>query len=151
MRSATLTIDKKKVYGEVARTTSYVGAKKTDDETAYDRIFTTDEDQEMLERFWDECRTTAVDHLKRFLSYEDTDGDGEWTVSLRLPDQFDVRLEGSMERSLFSYMVMGICAKWYSFTDRDSVVGYAEEAAASMEDVLRMAHHRQRPRRPNHE
>jgi hypothetical protein len=45
-----LTVNKEKVYEEVAKTTSYTGAKM-DDELAYDRIFTTDEDKSMLERF----------------------------------------------------------------------------------------------------
>ena len=55
MNEKTLTTDKNDVYEEVAKTTSYAGAK-TDDATAYDKIFTTDADKEMLERFWQESK-----------------------------------------------------------------------------------------------
>lgn len=48
-----LTIDKENVYWKVAQTTFYTGAKtKMDDNGAYERIFTTDDDKLMLERFW---------------------------------------------------------------------------------------------------
>ena len=61
-----LTVNKEKVYEEVAKTTSYTGAKM-DDELAYDRIFTTDEDKSMLERFWCESKNTICNSLKKML------------------------------------------------------------------------------------
>lgn len=60
-----LTVNKEKVYEEVAKTTSYTGAKM-DDELAYDRIFTTDEDKCILERFWCESRNTICNSLKKY-------------------------------------------------------------------------------------
>ena len=50
MTDIALTVNKESVYEEVAQTTSYTGAKMND-ELAYNRIFTTDEDKSMLERF----------------------------------------------------------------------------------------------------
>ena len=44
MTDIVLTVNKESVYEEVAQTTSYTGAKM-DDELAYNRIFTTDEDK----------------------------------------------------------------------------------------------------------
>lgn len=50
-----LTIKKAVVYDEVAKLTGYVGAKTIEDSgKAYDRVFTTDDDRLMLERFWRE-------------------------------------------------------------------------------------------------
>lgn len=50
MTDIALTVNKESVYEEVAQTTAYTGAKM-DNELAYNRIFTTDEDKSMLERF----------------------------------------------------------------------------------------------------
>lgn len=147
MNNVYLTIEKSKVYEEVAQTTSYTGAKKTDDETAYDRIFTTDEDRSMLERFWQERKDTAVDHLKRFVHYE-AEEDGVWTLQLRLPDQSDPHLQGSMERSLYSFLVLGITANWYAFTNKEEVSSYVQDTAAELDTLLRLAYHRRRPTRP---
>ena len=52
-----LTVNKEKRVYEGIKTTSYTGAKM-DDELAYDRIFTTDEDKSMLERFGAEVKNT---------------------------------------------------------------------------------------------
>lgn len=63
----TLDIHKNAVYTEVAQTSSYTGAKMDDDADAYERIFTTDEDQSQLERFWNESCVTFCEIMKRYL------------------------------------------------------------------------------------
>ena len=60
MKIIVFQIQKDTVYNEVAKTTSYTGAKMEGDEGAYDRIFTTDEDKIMLERFWNESKNKVV-------------------------------------------------------------------------------------------
>ena len=70
----TLSVNKEDVYNEVAKTTSYTGAKM-DDEAAYDRIFTTEEDKTMLERFWDESKNTICNSMKKFLVNEKESND----------------------------------------------------------------------------
>ena len=82
MINITLTVNKEKVYEEVAQTTSYTGAKM-DDEHAYDRIFTTDEDKSMLERFWNECRNTVCNSMKKVLNLE-SETDGVFSLALEL-------------------------------------------------------------------
>lgn len=142
-------IDKKNVYEEVAKTTSYTGAKM-DDERAYDRIFTTDEDQTMLERFWGECRNTICNSLKKILACED-EINGVYKLTLELSNSFDESLVGSMERSLFSFFVMSITSKWYTFTNKQEATGYATEAATYMEDVMRKAFFKKKPVRPTYD
>ena len=101
-----LTVNKEKVYEEVAKTTSYTGAKM-DDELAYDRIFTTDEDKSMLERFWCESKNTICNSLKKML-LDETEADSEYRLSLGLSNSFDEALKESMQRSLFSFFVMNV-------------------------------------------
>ena len=119
-----LTVNKEKVYEEVARTTSYTGAKM-DDEFAYDRIFTTDEDKSMLERFWCESKNTICNSLKKML-LDETEADSEYRLSLGLSNSFDEALKESMQRSLFSFFVMNVTAKWYTFTNKEEAAGFSD-------------------------
>lgn len=148
MIDITLTVNKEKVYEEVAQTTSYTGAKM-EDEHAYDRIFTTDEDKSMLERFWNESKNTVCNSLKKILLNE-IEASGEYQLSLGVSSLFDEALTESMNRSLFSFFVMSITAKWYTFTNKEEATGYATEAAIYMEDVMRKAFFKKRPIRPTY-
>lgn len=149
MINITLTVNKEKVYEEVAQTTSYTGAKM-DDENAYDRIFTTDEDKSMLERFWNECRNTVCNSMKKVLNLE-SETDGVFSLALELSNSFDEALTESMQRSLFSFFVMNITAKWYTFTNKEEATGYATEAATYLEDIMRKAYFKKRPVRPKYD
>ena len=149
MTEVTFTINKEQVYEEVAQTTAYTGSKM-DDEHAYDRIFTTDEDESMLERFWNESKNTICNSLKKLLVSE-TEIDGNYTLSLGLSNSFDVALKDSMQRSLFSYFVMNITAKWYTFTNKQEAKGYASEAATYIEDIMRKAYFKKKPTRPTYD
>jgi hypothetical protein len=148
MADIVLTVNKEKVYEEVAQTTSYTGAKM-DDEHAYERIFTTDEDKSMLERFWNESKNTVCNSLKKILLSE-IEASGEYQLSLGVSSSFDEALTESMNRSLFSFFVMSITAKWYTFTNKEEATGYATEAAIYMEDVMRKAFFKKRPIRPTY-
>lgn len=148
MANITLTINKERVYEEVAKTTSYTGAKM-EEETAYDRIFTTDEDKEMLERFWNESKNIICNSLKRVLVNEQ-EQDGEFILSLSLSSLFDVSLTESMQSSLFSFFVMNITSKWYTFTNKAEAVSYATEAVACLDDIHRKAFYKKKPTRPTY-
>lgn len=149
MTEITLKVKKEDVYEEVAQTTSYTGAKM-DDEHAYERIFTTDEDKSMLERFWGECKNTVCNSLKKVLS-DEGETDGEYELALGLSDAFDETLTASMQRSLFSFFVMNITAKWYTFTNKEEATGYATEAATYLDDIKRKAFFKKRPTRPTYD
>lgn len=148
MIEVTLTIDKESVYEEVAQTTSYTGAKM-DDEDAYERIFTTDDDKSMLERFWNESKNTIANSLKRILLNEQ-ETDGTYSLQLGLSSSFDEILTDSMRRSLFSFFVMNITAKWYTFTNKQEATGYASEAATYIDDIMRKAFFKKKPSRPTY-
>lgn len=148
MTNITLTADKAKVYEEVAKTTSYTGAKMGE-EGAYDRIFTTDEDGDMLDRFWDESRNAVEGNLRRFITSATEDG-GIYTVSLSLPSSFNTALTDGMNKSLFSFLVAGIISRWYTIANKDEAEGYATAATAHMDDILSKAYFRQQPTRPEY-
>ena len=141
-----LSVKKEDVYNEVAKTTSYTGAKM-DDDAAYDRIFTTEDDKAMLERFWNESKNAIAGSLKKFLASE-TETGATYTLTLELSASFDESLLKSMERSLFSFFVMNITAKWYTFTNKEEATDYAAGAATNVEDIMRKAFFKKKQRRP---
>lgn len=145
----TLKVNKETVYDEVAKTTEYTGAKM-DDEHAYEVISTTDEDKAMLERFWSECKNMICNSLKKVLVSE-VEAEGEYSLTLGLSTAFDESLTESMQRSLFSFFVMNITAKWYTFANKSEATGYATEAATYIEDIMRKAFFKKKPTRPTYD
>ena len=142
-------ITKSETFQEIAKTTSWTGAKMKGDVSAYDRIFTTDEDKEMLERFWNESKNSAADKLKKVLVAE-TEHNGIYTLELGLSNSFDENLIESMRRSLFSFFVLNITAKWYTLTNKEEAEGYAATAASLLDDFLHKAFYKKKPVRPTY-
>lgn len=148
MSMIALRVIKADVYKEVAKTTSYTGAKMAE-EAAYDRIFTTDADQELLERFWNESKDTVTGSLKQLLGAEQEQS-GVYTLTLQVSSSYDTHLTDSIQRSLFSFFVKNIVSKWFSFANKPDTDGVAKEAASDLEDVLRKAYYKKRPSRPTY-
>ena len=154
MKNIELKINKARVYDEVAKTTSYTGAKMQGDKSAYDRIFTTDADREMLERFWVEACNGATEQFKPFLvSVTDqpmshgVELEKDYVVELELSNNFDESLTGSIETSLFSYFVALIVSKWYKFANKDESESYGGDAAGAIDDVMKKIYYRKKPKR----
>lgn len=149
-----LKIIKSKVYDEVAKTSSYTGAKMQGDESAYERIFTTDDDRMMLERFWVEACNGATEQFKPFIVSvtEQSISHGvelatNYDVKLELSNSFDSTLKSSIETSLFSYFVAYIVSKWYKFTNKQESESYATDAVGAMDDVMKKIYYRKKPKR----
>lgn len=141
-----LNVKKNEVLEEVAKTSAYSGSKMTEDEGAYERIFTTDADREMLERFWSESQVAVCEAMKKFLADEGETDDG-YTVSLELSKSFDDVLQGSMEKELFSFFVMNITAKWFAFTNKKEAGDYGTAAQELLVGVRKKALYKKRPTR----
>lgn len=157
MIEITIKAIKADVLNEVARTTAYEG-KKSSDEGAYERIFTTEEDRSMLQRFWDEAASSMTESLKRFVtsvddSYTTSDDGGTsetlpaYVANLALSSSYDTALTSSVEKSLFSYFVNAIVSKWNNFVKKDGVQRYEEEANNNMTDILSKIFYKKRPTR----
>lgn len=154
MNNITLIVNKANVYTEVAKTTSYAGAKMQGDEGAYEQIFTTDADRMMLERFWAEASNAVTGRLKEYIvsvaSYPESHGvelDRNYEVELKLSSLFDTTLTNSISSSLFSFFVYYIVGKWFGFVNKAEAPTYIADAAAQLDDVIRKLHHRVRPTR----
>lgn len=147
MKQIELTVNRLAVYEEVAKTTSYTGAKKVGDDGAYERIYTTDEDQEMLERFWNEAASGATDTLKKWIGK--VEAGNEYKLVLRVADGYDMSLTSSIETSLFSYFVDLIVSKWFVMANAQDSERYATDAAGAMDDIMSKILNRKRPEPPH--
>lgn len=155
MENFKITINKSYVYDEVAKTTSYVGAKMmTEDSGAYKRIFTTDDDRMMLERFWSESCSIMTDNLKPFIESVSShpvshsiDLSNNYEVTLNLSSSFDSSLKDSVSLSMFSFFVNTIVAKWCEITNRTDAVLYAGAASTSLHDIIVKMYYRRKPTR----
>lgn len=143
-----LTVNKQDVLQEVAKTTSYIGAKKEgDDGTAYDRIYTTDEDAEMLERFWREAQGMLGTSLRCFVCMQH-EKDGKYSIMLSTPCNWNMALRTTIEQDLFSWFVQSIIAKWMMMTNKTEVEAYATLAAGTLANIDKALLKRVRPMRP---
>jgi len=128
------------VYEEVKKTSSYSGAKTQGDDGAYERIFVKDADEEMLNRFWDEACNSLTDLVKPFVSSTGTGSD--FDVTLSMPSTFDVNLQPSMQRSMFSFCVLSIVSSWYDFVQDTKTEQTAKDAQAVLNDVRMKLYYR---------
>lgn len=149
MQEYILTVEKEAVYDEIAKTTSYVGAKKNDP-VAYDNLFTTDEDKDILERFWQESKKTICNTLKRVIISSEETEEGVFNVTIKLSSAFPEELLDSMNSSMFCFFVMNISAKWFVITSKEDAEAYATYASGHLEDLLRMALYKEAPKRPTY-
>ncbi len=149
MKEIELKVIKSRVYDEISKTTSYTGKKKAEDANAYSRIFTTEADQELLERFWDESKNIICNKLKKLLLQEE-ENTGTYSLRLGVSNSFDEELTESIERSMFSYFVMSITSKWYGFTNKEESNEYMKESSVYIEDIMRKVLYKKKPTRPTY-
>ena len=156
MQTMTITIDKAQVLHEVAKATAYTGAKMMggDDPGAYDRIFVSDEEREMLERYWVEACSLVTGTLKPWLSSVDeqpihhgVDIQTDYVAELSMSDRYDDNLTDSIQAALTSFFVAAILSKWYRLTNKAEVEAYATEAAAMLQIAEQKLYHKKKPTR----
>lgn len=144
MNEVSFNIQKTTVYNEVAKTTSYGGKKANDDGTAYQRMRTTPEDEELLKRFWDEACDTLTSILKPFIvSVSDDDG---FDIQLQLPQRYDTALNQTLKSTAFSFIVDSVIAKWYEIANNDEATKYHDMANTLQAKIKSTVFYRKKPR-----
>ncbi len=151
MQEITLEIKKADVYGEVAKTTAYIGAKSKQEngKTAFDQVFVTDADQAMLERFYEESAETLTNLLKRFVSRVAADNEGNVAWTLQMSDRSVTALKDGIASSATSFVVNSIICKWCEITASDKAREYADNAAAMLASIKAKVFYKTRPKRTN--
>ncbi len=141
----TLSISKSSVMNEVAKQTSYIGAKITtsDGSNAYDQVFTTNDDYSMLERYWREAINFTTANLRKYIESvsplptdSTVDPNEVFTLVLGLPIRFDSAQTGTIQSALFSYFTNYITSKWLAIAYKPEAEYYEKYANASMKEII---------------
>lgn len=162
---------------EIAVTTAYTGGKMADnDENALHRISTVDEDENHLERFWEESRADICQELIGLVTFEGMVNSiikpiepdepvlqnpatilppinlkPHYELRLEVSKSFDEALLPSMKLSLRSFFVHNIVAKWYVYTNKTEAGDYADKASTLLDDIHRKAVYKKKPTRPTYD
>lgn len=162
-----LSISKEDVMQEIAVTTAYTGGKMDNDENALHRISTVDEDENHLERFWEESRADLCQELIGLVTFEGMVNNyvpiepydpahlvcvpKHYELRLDVSKSFDEALLPSMQLSLRSFFVHNIVAKWYIYTNKQEAGDYADKATTLLDDIHRKAVYKKKPTRPTYD
>lgn len=147
----TLSISKEDVMQEIAVTTAYTGGKMDNDMKALHRISTVDEDENHLERFWEESRADICQELIGLVTLEGMEDGKHYELKLDVSKSFDEALLPSMKLSLRSFFVHNIVAKWYIYTNKGEAGDYADKATTILDDIHRKAVYKKKPTRPTYD
>ena len=144
----TIAINKDNIYEQIAQNTSWIGAKSAE-AGAYDRIFTTDEDKELLELYWTESKDTLLSEIKSLVD-SNSETNNIFTLTLNVSSRFKVALLSSIQSGIESYFENIIIAKWFNISYKTDVQSYATDAATYLDDVKKKLYYKDKPRRPSY-
>lgn len=149
MRDIRISINRDKVYEEVAKTTAYIGGKNLDanGKSLYDQVFVTAADREMLEGFWHDAIGDVSAALESVLVTEKSDSDEKETFGLRVSSLFKGSLAKTLESTAFSYVVNKIVAEWCLLVYKDKANEYLSKENALLDKMDALLYMRKRPTR----
>lgn len=150
MKTITIAIDRSAVLDEVAKTTAYIGGMGISEEApnAYEKVSTTDENDEMLNRFWGEACSLVVTELQERLTgvtMQEIDTNSGLTLELTMPEQYSDAMTESVRYSLWSCLVQTVVAKWTQMLGMEASGTYAAGATAMLTDAVRKLLYKQPP------
>lgn len=144
--SLNINIDRREVFGEVEKKTSYMGSRGPEGGRSYDSVRATSSDESVLERFFQECVSDLVSAFRRYLvSSGDISGNtSHYQFVLSLPSSFDTTQSEGLRADVRNYFVLLISGRWLSLTGNggDSLL---EDASATMRSLLGKLFYRKRP------
>lgn len=143
MKSINIAINKSDVFEAVSLNADYSSTNVED----LKRISTLDVDKDILTRFWKETGGNISEKLKTFISIISFSED-IINVVLEVSNAYDDALTSSVETDLYSAIVAGITAKWFSFTLRDLHQEWEEQMEKLFNRIISKLCYRKRPVRP---
>lgn len=142
-----LTISKESVFEEIGKTTAYIGQKSVEDaENSYRRIYTTNTDKDFLDRFWVEA-TSAITNLVKSFMVGGVSLDGDYSVNLDMPRNFDENLRDAICSHATSFVINYIIAKWSEIANKKEYEEYINNANMLLEQIKNMIFSKSRPKR----
>lgn len=146
MKTLNYNITKEAILNEASLLSAYAGLKNPDGEKIFSRVALSDEDNELLTRFWTEMTGKVTDCLQSLIKSSVAD-ENSFTIELELSNSYDENLNGSVENDLTMAIANGVTGSWFSLSLPDK----ASEWKALSESLLLRAFkklcHRRRPLR----
>lgn len=155
MKLLTLQIENTRLFDEVSRLTSYLGAKqalgmgkeeKRDPGAHFDRIAVVDADKALLIRFASEAVSSLAERLKAMVTAMSVT-DEKVNLSLQLSDSYDERLSRSVETNFASYLISAVTARWLTLCDSEKVGKWESESYRLLDEIMATIYHRNPPRK----
>lgn len=143
-----ITINKADIYEQIAKITAYVGANSVgaSGDTLYERVFTTQHDQELLEEYFAEACGRIALVVKRFLiCLNQTDAD--YTIKLDLPSNYIADYNQSITENAVKYVINYIIAQWFLVTNQGAAQQYADIATGQAAELSAKLYVRRAPKR----
>lgn len=146
-------IKKSVIYNEVAKITSYIGAKRIDaDQNVYERVFSTEDDRELLERYWREAKSDLTDIVSRWLvgsskvdNSQVVDDAEVWEITLNMPHTFHLQMVDALDEDIHSFMIHSIIFKWLSVSEPKEAEYYHVQMMSKKESITKKLMYRIKP------
>lgn len=135
--TAIIEINKDKIFYEIAKRTSYIGAKSKDDKD-YDRIFVTDENIEFFETTFKLAHSECKEFLFAFTKEEVIpDGNKDkpqqlfpnYNITLSLPKHFSHTTITLLTNLINEYITCRLLSEWIMITQPESHVYWIERCS----------------------
>ena len=151
----TINIKKLDVYDEVAKLTGYIGSKAAKDSgLTYDKVFTTEDDVDMLEQFWRDCKHDIVNVCKRFISIvteppstQAVDAEEIFSLTMTMPSLFDISTGGAVQNNMRAYCINSISARWLAISNAAAAQTYITISQDDMRKITELIYYTKRPKR----
>ena len=134
-----ISVSKKEIFNEVEKRTSLEGAVLPD---KYDLLYASERKGDLLNSYWIEGCTAAVQLFKRYLKGEtvshsltEYDVDEVLSIEAEMPARFNTLLEGSVETDIKMMIACGVMAGWIKVVSPESAEKYEEEGNEYAESV----------------
>lgn len=130
---------KSEIFKEVEKRSSIEGRGIPE---RYDNVWADETMGEILDSYWKEGYTAAVQLLKRYISSETVsydisayDEDEEISISAEMPARYNSLLDGSIETDLKMMIACNILHGWMEVVFPESAAKYQEESGGYAEDL----------------
>ena len=139
-------INKSDIFNEVAKLTSYIG-DKSQGEGVYDRVRTTDENEEILEEFFKVALQDVLVTLREYVGTTYSTAN-EVGFVFNVGSNYDATLVGRLADSIRGSIINSIVSHWFCLIDIENAKLYADKSAKELENALLIINNRKRPKRP---
>lgn len=149
MKEVSLIVSRSRLYGEVARTTAYLGVKQAPSDNPgdhFDRLAVIDGDKALLDRLSNEAALALVEQIKGCVAAINLTDD-LISVSLSLSDSYDTCLTVSVTGNFEAYMAAFVTARWLRLTLPEKEEVWAVESRRLLTEISSALYHRNPPRR----